>query len=191
MGINYKRIECPWPVDDNSQFDYLWKSASAQHFGFPVNQLSASFVKWADSKNIRISFAEIFYLPAHCTVRRIHTDLDHITDQCSKINFIIGGEDAPMQWFKLNANAQSLFDVNTAPTSVNKKQVSPYLSWVRDDCELIEETVLSGANIIHAGIPHVVFTNEKPRIAISVVLQCKSTRKRLSVEEAVARIAAS
>lgn len=186
--MNYKKIQCPWAVDSNDQFDYLWKSDSAQHFGFPVDQLSPTFLDWAKSRNIHISFAEIFYLPAHCTVRRIHTDLDHITDQCSKINFIIGGEDAPMQWFKLKDSAQSLFDINTAPTTVNKKQVSPYLSWIRDDCELIDETILAGANIIHAGIPHVVFTNEKPRIAISVVLQCKATRKRLSVEEAAARI---
>ena len=188
MGLNYKKITCPWAVDSNNQFDNLWQSTDAQHFGFPVNRLSDTFLEWARQRNIHISFAEIFYLPANCSVRRIHTDLDHITNQCSKINFIIGGEDAPMQWFSLKSNAQSLFDINTAPTVINKKQVSPYLSWHRSDCELIEETVLTGANIIHAGIPHVVYTKAAPRIAISVVLQCLQTKKRLSVEEAVVRI---
>ena len=188
MGINYQRIECPWVVDDNSQFDYLWDLSEAKHTGFPTNKLSAKFLEWADSKNLYISFAEIFYLPANCSVRRIHTDLDHLTEQCSKINFIIGGEDAPMQWFSLKENAQSHHDINTAPTVINAEQVSPYLSWTRDECKVIEEAILSGANVIHAGIPHVVFTKEKPRIAISVVLQCKLSRVRLSVEEALSRI---
>jgi len=188
MGINYKPIECPWPVVDNSQFDYLWASIEAKHFGFPVAELSPALLSWADSKNLHVSFAEIFYLPAHCSVRRIHTDLDHITESCSKINFIIGGEDAPMQWFALKDNAKSLYDVNTAPTVINTKQVSPYLSWQRDECDVIEEAILIGANIIHAGIPHVVFTKEEPRIAISVVLQCRVERTRLSVEEALLRI---
>lgn len=188
MGINYQQIECPWVVDDNSQFDYLWALAEAKHTGFPVNKLSAKFLEWADSKNLHISFAEIFYLPANCSVRRIHTDLDHITESCSKINFIIGGEDAPMQWFSLKEDAKSHFDINTAPTVINKEQVSPYLSWTRNECKVIEEAILYGANIIHAGIPHVVFTKEKPRIAISVVLQCKESRVRLSVKEALLRI---
>ena len=188
MGINYQQIECPWAVDDTAQFDYLWASTEAKHFGFPIDKLSPALLSWANSKNLHISFAEIFYLPAHCSVRRIHTDLDHITESCSKINFIISGEDAPMQWFALKDNAQSLYGVNTAPTVINEKQVSPYLSWTRDECEVIEQAVLSGANIIHAGIPHVVFTKEKPRIAISVVLQCKVERTRLSVEEVLLRI---
>ena len=93
-----------------------------------------------------------------------------------------------MQWFSLKENAKSHFDINTAPTVINKEQVSPYLSWTRDECDVIEEAILSGANVIHAGIPHVVFTKEKPRIAISVVLQCKVERKRLSVEEALLRL---
>lgn len=188
MGLNYKQIECPWPVADNSQFDYLWASTEAKHFGFPVAELSTELLAWADSKNLHISFAEIFYLPAHCSVRRIHTDLDHITESCSKINFIIGGKDSPMQWFSLKDNAQSLYDVNTAPTVINEKQVSPYLSWTREECDVVEEAVLTGANVIHAGIPHVVFTKENPRIAISVVLQCKESRVRLSVDEALLRI---
>lgn len=188
MGLNYKPIECPWAVDDNTQFNYLWDSTEAKHFGFPVAELSPALLSWADSKNLHISFAEIFYLPAHCSVRRIHTDLDHITESCSKINFVISGEDAPMQWFSLKDNAKSLYDVNTAPTVINEKQVSPYLSWMRDECDVIEEVILIGANIIHAGIPHVVFTKEKPRIAISVVLQCRVERTRLSVEEALLRI---
>jgi hypothetical protein len=188
MGMNYKSIECPWAVDDHAQFDYLWESTEAKHTGFPTNKLSTKLLEWTDSKNLHISFAEIFYLPAHCSVRRIHTDLDHITEFCSKINFIIGGEDAPMQWFSLREDAKSHFNINTAPTVINEKQVSPYLSWPREECNLIEEVVLVGANLIHAGIPHVVFTKEKPRIAISVVLQCKESRKRLSVEEALFRI---
>lgn len=188
MGINYKQIECPWVVDDNSQFDYLWDLNEAKHIGFPTANLSAEFLSWSNSKNLHISFAEIFYLPADCSVRRIHTDLDHITESCSKINFIIGGEDAPMQWFLPKENAKTHHDVNLAPTVLNKEQVSPYLSWTRDECDVIEEAILSGANVIHAGIPHVVFTKEKPRIAISVVLQSKVERKRLSVEEALLRI---
>ncbi len=188
MGINYQPIDCPWAVDDNSQFDYLWELADARHFGFPTTKLSPKLLSWADSKNLHISFAEVFYLPANCTVRRIHTDLDHITETCSKINFILGGEDSPMQWFSLKENAQSHHDINTAPTTINERQVSPYLSWPRGECEVIEEAVLAGANIIHAGIPHVVFTKEKPRIAISVVLQCKVSRQRLSVEQALLRI---
>jgi hypothetical protein len=188
MGINYQAIECPWAVDDNGQFDYLWELTDAKHFGFPTSKLSAKLFEWADSKNLHISFAEIFYLPAHCSVRRIHTDLDHITESCSKINFIIGGEDAPMQWFSLKEGAKGHFDINKAPTVLNKKQVSPYLSWPREECILIDEAVLSGANLIHAGIPHVVFTKEKPRIAISVVLQCKVNRTRLSCEEVLLRL---
>jgi hypothetical protein len=188
MGINYQQIECPWAVDDNSQFDYLWASTEAKHFGFPTAGLSPALLSWADSKNLHISFAEIFYLPAGCSVRRIHTDLDHITESCSKINFVIGGEDAPMQWFSLKEDAKSFYDVNTAPTVINAQQVSPYLSWTREECDVIEEAILTGVNIIHAGIPHVVFTKDKPRIAISVVLQCKESRARLSVEEALLRI---
>ena len=188
MGINYRQIECPWPVTNNGRFDYLWASTEAKHFGFSVAELSPELLSWADSKSLHISFAEIFYLPAHCSVRRIHTDLDHITESCSKINFVVGGEDAPMQWFSLKEDAKSFYDVNTAPIVINAEQVSPYLSWQRDECDVIEEAILTGANIIHAGIPHVVFTKEEPRIAISVVLQCKVERTRLSVEEALLRI---
>jgi hypothetical protein len=188
MGINYKQIVCPWPVDDNSQFDHLWNNPSAQHFGYPKENLSKQLLEWIDLHGMLVGFAEIFYLPPNCNVRRIHTDLDVVTEFCTKINFILKGEDAIMQWFSPKDNTQGLSDINLAPTVLKKDQVSPYLSWKREDVTVIDEVTLKGANLIHAGIPHVVFTNAEPRIAISVVLYCKKEKRRLTVEEVLLRI---
>jgi hypothetical protein len=187
--ITYKELpDCPCPIDDATTLNYLFDSNEAQHFSLPLDRLSSNFVQWINEHNMVASFLEIFYLPVDCTVRRIHTDLDSITDKASKINYIIGGEDALMQWFDLKDNAKSHYDINRAPDSVQKGKVSPYLSWPREECIVIDEVTLKGSNLVHAGIPHVVFTKTKPRIAVSVVLQCKATRKRLSCEEVLLRL---
>ena len=166
----------------------MFESTSAIHISMPIETLCPIFVNWLENKNLYPSFLEIFYLPADCKVRHIHTDLDHITKQASKINYIIGGEDAPMQWFSVNNSTNAVTAVNYAPTYTNKDQTSPFLYWTREQCTLINETILSGPNLIHAGIPHVVFTKTKPRIAISVVLKDVHTKQRLSCEEVIARL---
>ena len=185
--INYKHLpDCPCPVNDPTVFNYMFDSSEAIHISHPTTALSESFVQWLAERNMFPSFLEIFYLPVRCTVRRIHTDLDHITDRASKINYIIGGEDAPMQWFEVK-NAGSA-DTNYAPDAVRKGSTSPFLHWTRDECTLLEEVVLHGSNLVHAGIPHVVFTKTKPRIAISVVLKDMTSKQRLTCEEVVSRL---
>ena len=186
--ITHKAIDCPKPIANVEMFDYLFDLPDAQHFSMPVENLDNTFTQWLADRNLFASFLEIFYLPANCVVRRIHTDLDHITDRACKINFIIGGEDAPMQWFQLKASAGSYRDTNNAPDNVRKGDVSPYLFWPREDCELISEAVLAGSNLIHAGIPHVVYTKSKPRVAVSVVIRDLASRQRLTCEEAYSRI---
>lgn len=185
--ITHLPLTCPAPANPQ-QFDYLFDFDNAQHFSMALSTLSVSFVDWLQNLELTPSFLEIFYLPAHCTVRRIHTDLDHITDRAAKINFIIGGEDAPMQWFKLKEGARSYLDINRAPENVNKGTVSPYLSWSRDECEMIDQAILSGSNLIHAGIPHLVFTNTRPRVAVSVVVQDAQSRQRLTCEDVASRL---
>jgi hypothetical protein len=185
--ITHLSLNCPVPADP-SQFDYLFDFNHAQHFSMPLTALNQSFIDWLQERNLSASFLEVFYLPAHCTVRRIHTDLDHITDQAAKINFIIGGEDSPMQWFKLKTGARSYLGINRAPEDVNQGVVSPYLSWSRDECEIIDQAILSGSNLIHAGIPHVVFTNTKPRVAVSVVVRDIVSRQRLTCEAVASRL---
>lgn len=187
--INYYHLPtCPCPLKDQHAFDYLFDSNDAVHISRPLDMLSETFIAWLNKFNIRPSFLEIFYLPANCTVRRIHTDLPEITDQASKINYIIGGEDASMQWFEPLSSGNNA--VNYAPSDVRKGGESPFLFWSREECRVIDETILSGSNLIHAGIPHVVFTRESPRIAVSVVLTDKRTKKRLTCENVVERLKA-
>lgn len=186
MITHYHLPACPCPVDDPGMFNYMFEGTDAVHISKPTDILSRAFVNWLHDHDMKPSFVEIFYLPANCTVRKIHTDLPEITDRASKINYIIGGDDAPMQWFEpLKAGANA---VNHAPSDVRKGGTSPFLSWSRDECTLIDETILHGSNLIHAGIPHVVFTKEKPRIAISVVLKDKTSNERLTCEEVASRL---
>ena len=92
--ITYQHLpDCPCPVNDISIFNHMFESTSAIHISMPIETLCPIFVNWLENKNLYPSFLEIFYLPADCKVRHIHTDLDHITKQASKINYIIGGED--------------------------------------------------------------------------------------------------
>lgn len=187
--ITYKPLhDCPIPIDGIEKLSYLFEKNHADHFSIPLNQLSRTFKEWLADKNLFVSFLEVFYLPANCNIKRIHSDLNEVTQYASKINFIIGGEDASMQWFKLKPTANSQLDINLAPTYTKPNVVTPYLFWTKEECELIDEATLSGVNLIHSGIPHTVFTRSKPRIAIGTVLKDSTTHQRVTCEDVYNRI---
>ena len=137
------------------------------HYRLPENRLADEFKQLLDLAGLEVKHAEIFYRPGvgKNMDAFIHTDGHRVIPGFAKINYIIGGENNIMKWWR---PLKPVTDANRMETSVNTK----YLSFKEEDCELYDQVDMQGLYVVNAGIPHSVSMNtggvDNPRIAISV-----------------------
>jgi hypothetical protein len=104
-----------------------------------------------------------FYTPPNAGRGWHHIDSLQL-DNRVKLNYIVGGKNTVMQWFKFNGHEQHVL-------KQENELGGGYLKFYPKVCELIWEEELKSPSLINAGIPHNVKNNSNSgRWAISYPL---------------------
>lgn len=136
----------------------------ATHINPEVNKL-------LDQYNLYIRFVELFYTPAYRTTL-IHVDSEPdeymVPGNMAKINFIGGGEDSLMHWYK------PIIDKPYEATGRNK-----FISYQPNEVTSVGSALLLDYNIVQTGIPHNITTTSKERYCISLTLAIKGQKPKM------------
>jgi len=130
----------------------IWKKPISEIF-------SKEWIDYVDSIGLELwKSTLLFYRRPNYYAHRAHVDIQTI---CCGINWIIGGEDSEMIWYKL-------------PEGEHKTKTSiagtPYLSWPTIELEEIGRHKLSTTKLtlVRVDIPHAILVKSKDRWCISV-----------------------
>ena len=115
--------------------------------------------------------------PYHDSI--IHTDqgAEHYDWNYAKINFVFGGKDSVMNWFKPITQPKVTTDQLGASSYFNR--------WSRSEVELIHQEWIGFPGICQVGIPHNVTTKSEKRRCMSLHIGKLNSNKRLSYQEAI------
>ena len=165
-------------------FDYT-KLSKDIHSILPVNLLNLNYVEFLKSVGIFVSWIDVFYKKAsELKANGIHTD-DFGRDcpdenkggDYVKINYIYGGKDSIMQWWKPNISS-----VNKMPLISSGGR--PYLPYTEDEVDLVYESPLRGPSLVQVGVPHSIYNPIEERWAVCFVLRNTTTQKRMTMFDA-------
>jgi len=130
-----------------------------------ANHIEPTLVALLDQCNLYIRFAELFYTPANRNTM-IHVDSEPdeymIPDDMAKINFIGGGNDSLMNWYK---------PIVTKPYEATGR--NKFISFDAHEVNLVDSATLVGYNIAQTGIPHNITTRTQSRYCVSMTLAIK------------------
>jgi hypothetical protein len=186
----HKLPEDIMPADLDVVRSYLPLTANFSkpvHFKFPIYLLNRKFLKMLDSIGVEVGHAEIFYRAGQGTELDsvIHTDIHRIVPSLAKINYVIGGEQNLMKWYRPRV---PFTDSNLYVTPIGTK----YISFPRKDCDVYDQVDMQGLYIVNAAIPHSVeMTNgsaDNPRICISVTPKLKGSIHNMNCNELKRRL---
>jgi hypothetical protein len=128
--------------------------------------------------NFFIELIEIFYLFPN-DVMAIHTDRS-VPGDFSKLNWIYGGQDSVMNWYKVINGPSNRAPLYTTPIN------SPSLQYAPGEVELVNTQQVGRPSLVQVGCPHNIVNGPEERFCVSVVFKHKSTNKRVTMEEAIA-----
>ena len=143
------------------------------HTKLDEQYISDEFLQLIDSLNLRLLYMEVFvkgpnYGPG------IH--LDHGKLDMAKLNWVYGGKDSTMCWYKQKQGIQFLPKVHTTPIK------SYSLVYDEDIVDLAHEQSIGFPSLIQSGVPHGIYTKDETRYCYSAVLFTKDW-KRLKFSE--------
>lgn len=159
------------------------------HYKIPEQKLDKNFLHILSISGMKVKHAEIFYRPGNGKLMDafIHTDGHRIVPGFAKINYIIGGQNNIMRWWR----PKDVQEKNNMLTPIGTK----YLKFDESECTLLDEVDMQGLYVVNAGIPHSVsMTNgsiDNPRICISVTPLLKDTEKNVACQDASTRLSSA
>jgi hypothetical protein len=166
-------------VDLNLNINPLKESMDINSYGttghtkISLNEINNDLISLLATLNLTIGFAELFYTAPY-SVTRIHTD--YLGGDYIKINYIFGGKDSFMYWWKPKPNIIK----TPLKTSID----SFYISYNQTEVDLIEKKSVKFPSIVQVGIPHNIKNFEEPRYCLSFVLRNQNDN-RLTMAESI------
>jgi len=139
-----------------------------------TNLLNKELVEFLKSVNLRIPLVEVFFKNSQ------YPETIHIDSQggdYTKLNWVFGGGQSKMCWYKPKPNVKRLSLI----TEIN----TLYFYYERADVELIESTQIINPTIIQVGIPHSIIDVTQDRFCVSLVLRNAITNRRVSMKDTV------
>lgn len=150
-----------------------------RHFVISPADRDQEVVKWLDSLELSVKHTELFFTAANGG-RPIHTDGPIPDNDLVKINWIYGGANSTMRWYRQREG--------TAPhikeTVIGTKVVAHDPSTV----DLVYEAHVKRCALIQVGIPHSVYNPDEERWCISYLIGYKSTGMKIPWDIAVSRL---
>jgi hypothetical protein len=122
--------------------------------------------------NLVLSGFGLFYKPAP-NFTKPHTDCEG--GDYVKINYIYGGKDSKMIWYKTKDNIP-IKESNTGKPGL-------YIPYNFNEVEKIYEQTLSEYNIVQVGIPHTILNMIETRWCLTIVISHQSDRSRVTMRD--------
>lgn len=144
------------PLSDTTQLDFL---KSHSHYRLSKQDINIELINFLLNYEIKINHVEAFYFPPYFT-QAAH--IDGTGSDISKMNFIYGGRNSKINWYKEKPNINN----------INEKTIigTPYKKFNWDQVDLIDSHVVGFTSVMQVGIPHNLDALEEPRQCISIVL---------------------
>jgi hypothetical protein len=151
-------------------------SVAAKHTKLDLlTEITQEVKDFFDRHNFFIEVVEVFYLFPNDTMS-IHSDRA-IPGDYAKINWIYGGKDSVMKWYKI-------LGAPAAPTYTTPID-SPSLQYEAAEVELAHEQTVGHPSLVQVGCPHNVVNGLNERFCVSIVFKHKSNQKRVTMNEAI------
>lgn len=149
----------------------------AKHFKLDYEtEVSQEVKDFFDRHNFYIEVIEVFYLFPN-DVMSIHTDRA-VPGDFSKVNWIYGGKDSVMKWYKVINGSGSGAPLYKTPIN------SPSLQYTAAEVELVNTQAVGHPSLVQVGCPHNVVNGPEERFCVSLVFKHKLTRTRVTMSEA-------
>jgi hypothetical protein len=147
------------PVPFLKEYFNKKKYSTVRHQFLDKNEISLEYLKWIESLGLILDCAEVFFSVPH-TYYGIHQD-QHTRIDFPKINFIYGGSNSVMNWYKVKSGKLG--------TVSETKIDTPYVGYALDEVELLYSKELKSPSLVQAGVPHNVTILGSPRWCVSTV----------------------
>lgn len=125
----------------------------------PINFINPKLIEFLLSKKIKIRHSEAFYSEPFF-VQPIHIDMHG--GNITKLNFVFGGANSIMNWYKVKPGVSTPEKLTGAGTI--------YSEFSLDQVDLVETAVVKFPSLVQVGIPHNIVNVDEPRVCLSLVL---------------------
>ncbi len=123
---------------------------------------------------IQIVFSELFFKTPSTSLTAIHTDA--AGGDLAKINFIVGGKNSYMEWYKVNESTVKSRSITPSGTNYTRYEIN--------EVNPIQREYVNGFCLVQVGIPHSIFNPEEPRWCLCLIPMDLANGKRLTFNEA-------
>ena len=147
-----------------SEFEFAQQTA-----GIPTTVLNPDLVALLDNLNLHVIWIDTFYNYSYQT-SKIHTDA--VVGDCVKMNFVYGGTDSLMLWYKTDI---------VKPVEFNKG--TGYVPYREDEVTLLHLQQVGFPSIIQAGVPHNIKNFAEPRFCLSLFLVSKHPDHAVTMDQ--------
>ena len=136
--------------------------------------LNEKIFMFFDSLDLKIFFVETFFkIPGQAG--GIH--IDSIGGDYTKLNWVFGGGDSKMGWYKpIDKKLKPIFK---SPTG------TPFILYTRNQVTELEKTVIKNPTLVQVGVPHNVFDVTEDRFCVSILFKNKISDQRPTMNESV------
>ena len=145
---------------------------------FTLDCINPELVNFLDQRNIKVGWVEIFHkYTGMSTWEQIH--VDESKGDFVKLNWVWGGSDSYMCWFKEKNNINKTTNYNEI--------AGAYIGYNINEVDLVHREHLQGPCVIQAGVPHNIIMGKEHRHALSMVLldTTSPVRRRLDMQSSV------
>ncbi len=143
------------------------------HEGIDINEMNSEMKTFLESLGIKVSWIELFYRkPGY--PGSIHAD--SIGGDFTKINWVTGGKDSIMIWFKIINSA-----IEKNKTSLTMANTG-YIKYMWDEVTMVHSEFMLGPSLVQVGVPHLIINPSEDRYCLSFVLT-DMYGKRLTMAE--------
>jgi hypothetical protein len=157
MNSLYRPLNIPVPF--LKEYFNKKKYSTARHQLLDKAEISSDYLTWIASLGLILDHAEVFFsIPQ--TYYTIHQD-QHTRVDFPKINFIYGGSNSFMNWYKIKPGKTG--------TISQTKIDTPYVGYAPDDVKLLYSKEIKSPSLVQAGVPHNVTILGPPRWCVSTV----------------------
>jgi hypothetical protein len=153
--------------------EYDVTSVTTPHTSVELDMIHPAMREWLDSLGITVPWIEIFYRKSG-QHGGVHTD--SIPGDFTKINWIYGGKNSKMIWYKITDPKALDRKPNTTSVETN------YIAYAMSEVSPVYAEELLGAYLLQVGVPHIVLNPREDRYCLCFVLADK-TGKRLTMPE--------
>lgn len=152
------------------------RHTKSTHFLLDIqDDLSDEVKDFFEKNNQFIVIAEVFRRP-NKEISTIHSDDKDLGDY-SKMNWIFGGTDSLMNWYKIKE------DIDLP--KIYKTSIKSYsLLYRMDQVHLLYSEAFRGPSIVQVGVPHNIINLKDERFCVSVVFKDKTLGRRPGMAEA-------